>query len=150
MAFFQDTIQRTILHVQNNKMLEIISVSDLNNCINTLFELSKSIKDITEHAINSNTDNVINTLQYINNELSLLFKIFGTESFEDFLWVCFGNNSVNTYAISDMDKHKFELLKKYFHPTIYRILGAKILSNKPDQTNKSDDNLLTEKSKNLD
>ena len=112
MAFFQDTIQRTILHVQNNKMLEIISVSDLNNCINTLFELSKSIKDITEHAINSNTDNVINTLQYINNELSLLFKIFGTESFEDFLWVCFGNNSVNTYAISDMDKHKFELLKK--------------------------------------
>ena len=150
MAFFQDTIQRTILHVQNNKMLEIISVSDLNNCINTLFELSKSIKDITEHAINSNTDNVINTLQYINNELSLLFKIFGTESFEDFLWVCFGNNSVNTYAISDMDKHKFELLKKYFHPTSYRILGAKILSNKPDQTNKSDDNLLTEKSKNLD
>jgi ATP-dependent Lon protease len=146
MTFFQDTIQRTILHVQKNKMLDVITVSDLNNCINTLFELSKSIKDITEKEINSNTDNVINSLQYINNELSLLFKVFGTELFEDFLWVCFGNNSVNTYAISDMDKHKFELLKKYFHPTSYRILAAK----KPEATNKFDDNLLTEKSKNLD
>ena len=146
MTFFQDTIQRTILHVQKNKMLDVITVSDLNNCINTLFELSKSIKDITEKEINSNTDNVINSLQYINNELSLLFKVFGTELFEDFLWVCFGNNSVNTYAISDMDKHKFELLKKYFHPTSYRILAAK----KPESTNKFDDNLLTEKSKNLD
>ena len=69
MAFFQDTIQRTILHVQKNKMLDVIGVSELNNCINTLFELSKSIKDITEASINSNTDGVINTLQFINNEL---------------------------------------------------------------------------------
>ena len=51
MTFFQDTIQRTILHVQKNKMLDVITVSDLNNCINTLFELSKSIKDITEKEI---------------------------------------------------------------------------------------------------
>ena len=93
MAFFQDTIQRTILHVQKNKMLDIIGVSELNNCINTLFELSKSIKDITEASINSNTDGVINTLQYINNELSTLFKLFGTELFEDLLWVCFGNKA---------------------------------------------------------
>jgi ATP-dependent Lon protease len=149
MAFFQDTIQRTILHVQKNKMLDVIGVSELNNCINTLFELSKSIKDITETSINSNTDGVINTLQYINNELSSLFKLFGTELFEDFLWVCFGNNSVNTYAISDMDKHKFELLKKYFHPTSYRLLAPKKSDAKND-TSKSDDNVLTEKSKNLD
>ena len=147
LVFFNDVIQRTILHVQNNKMLDIITVSDLNNCVNTLFELSKSIKEINDQAINSNTDNVINSLQYINNELSLLFKVYGTELFEDFLWVCFGNNSVNTYAISDMDKHRFEILKKYFHPTSYRILANK----KPDTaSSKSDDCLLTEKSKNLD
>lgn len=146
MAFFQDTIQRTILHVQRNKMLDVIGISEQNNCINTLFELSKTIKGINEQAINTNTDTVINSLQHINNELSSLFKLFGTELFEDFLWVCFGNNSVNTYAISDMDKHKFELLKKYFHPTNYKLLGSK----KSDNSSKSDDNLLTEKSKNLD
>ena len=51
MTFFQDTIQRTILHVQTNKMLNVIGVSEMNNCINALFDLSKTIKDITEQQI---------------------------------------------------------------------------------------------------
>ena len=162
--FFQDTIQRTILHVQNNKMLNVIGVSEMNNCINTLFDLSKLIKDITEQDIKANTDNIINTLQNINNELSSLFKMIGTELFEDFLWVCFGNNSVNTYAISDMDKNKFELLRKYFHPTSYRLVSSDKknelknelkheLKNELKNEKKSvsqEDNLLTETSKNLD
>ena len=134
LLFFQDVIQKTILHVQKNKILDIIGVSEVNSCINTLFELSKKIKDISETNIKTNTDNVINVLQMVNNELSSLFKIFGTDSFEDLLWICFGNNSVNTYAISDMDKHKFELLKKYFHPTSYKLFGQKKDEMKLDGT----------------
>ena len=145
LLFFQDVIQKTILHVQKNKILDIIGVSEVNSCINTLFELSKQIKDINEITIKTNTDNVINILQLVNNELSSLFKLFGTDSFEDLLWICFGNNSVNTYAISDMDKHKFELLKKYFHPTSYKLLGCK-----GDKNSKTDDTSFNEKSKNLD
>ena len=145
--FFQDVIQKTILHVQKNKILDIIGVSEVNSCINTLFDLSTKIKDISETSIKTNTDNVINILQTVNNELSALFKIFGTDSFEDLLWICFGNNSVNTYAISDMDKHKFELLKKYFHPTSYKLLLPK---KDTDKQNKLDDTPFNEKSKNLD
>lgn len=147
LLFFQDVIQKTILHVQKNKILDIIGVSEVNNCINTLFELSKQLKDINDAAIKTNTDSVINVLQLINNELSSLFKLFGTESFEDLLWICFGNNSVNTYAISDMDKHKFELLKKYFHPTSYKILSLK---KEGDKQAKIEDCPFNEKSKNLD
>lgn len=147
MLFFQDVIQKTILHVQKNKMLDIFSVSDVHNCINSLFDLNKIIKDIPEINSSTNIDNIINILQTVNNELSTLFKQVGTDSFEDLLWICFGNNSVNTYAISDMDKHKFELLKKYFHPTSYKILGQKKSDNK---SNKIDDDVFTEKSKNLD
>ena len=150
-TFFQDTIQRTILHVQNNKMLNIINVSEMNNCINILFDLSKILNEITSvsNEILTNTDSVINKLQNINNELSTLFKMVGTELFEDFLWICFGNNSVNTYAISDMDRNKFELLRKYFHPTSYRLIvpGKKSEQNKQAS---SDESLLTEASKNLD
>ena len=93
-TFFQDTFQRTILHVQNNKMLNIINVSEMNNCINILFDLSKILNEITSisNEILTNTDSVINKLQNINNELSTLFKMIGTELFEDFLWICFGNN----------------------------------------------------------
>jgi ATP-dependent Lon protease len=141
--FFQDVIQKTILHVQNNKVLDIIGISEVNSCINTLLELSNKIKDIPDVKFISNTDLVINVLQNVNNELSSLFKLFGTSSFEDLLWICFGNNSVNTYAISDMDKHKFELLKKYFHPIGYKILSIK-------NEDKKDDDSLNEKSKNLD
>ena len=108
LCFFQDVIQKTILHVQKNKIFEIFGVSDINSCINTLFELSKQLKELNSKQ-NDNPDNIINILQTINNELSGMFKLFGTESFEDFLWICFGNNSVNAYAISDMDKNKFEL-----------------------------------------
>ena len=147
MLFFQDVIQKTILHVQKNKIYDIVGVSDLHNCINSLFELNKIIKDIPDISGNTNIDNIINILQTVNNELSSLFKQVGTDSFEDLLWICFGNNSVNTYAISDMDKQKFELLKKYFHPTSYKILGQKKLENK---SNKIDDDVFTEKSKNLE
>lgn len=148
LLFFQDVIQKTILHVQKNKILEIIGVREVNICINTLFELSKKIKTINNVSIKNNTDNIINNLQIANNELSSLFKLFGTDSFEDLLWICFGNNSVNTYAFSDMDKHKFELLKKYFHPTSYKLLETKTSEN--DKPIKLDDCPLTEKSKNLD
>ena len=145
--FFQDVIQKTILHVQKNKILDIIGVSEVNSCINTLFELSKKLKNVSYVTIKSNTDNIINILQLVNNELSSLFKLFGTHSFEDLLWICFGNNSVNTYTISDMDKDKFELLKKYFHPISYKLLSLK---KNDDKSSKNDDIFLTEKSKNLD
>ena len=42
-VFFEDVIQKTILHVQKNKMLDIVNISDVNSCIHTLFELSGKI-----------------------------------------------------------------------------------------------------------
>jgi len=127
-AFFEDVIQRTILHVQRNKMLDIISVSEVNNCIQMLFELSIKVKEINlqsgTYVSSETTDNIINVLQNINNELSTIFKIYGTDKFEDLLWICFGNNSVNAYASLETEKQKFELLKKYFHPTSYKMLNA--------------------------
>ena len=152
-VFFEDVIQKTILQVQKNKLLNIISASDVNACINLLFDLSKKVKEINcindskNDSKNMNTvetDNIINILQHINNELSSLFKVYGTELFEDLLWICFGNNSINTYACSEMERYKFELLKKYFHPTSYKILNTKTSDKDKDDTG------LTEKSKNLD
>ena len=145
-AFFEDVIQRTILHVQRNKMLDIIGISEVNNCIHLLFELSNKVKEINipfnTTDTTETTDNIINILQNINNELSSIFKIYGTELFEDLLWICCGNNSVNAYATSEIEKQKFELLKKYFHPTSYKILNA----NKVTTVTTS----LSDKSKNLD
>jgi ATP-dependent Lon protease len=148
LIFFQDVIQKTLLQVHNNKIIDIIDAGDVNNCINSLCSLSNNIQQISDVMMQTNTENVINILQLANNELSSLFKLFGTYSFEDLLWICFGNNSANTYVTSDIDKHKFELLKKYFHPTGYKVLSVKKTVN--EKQLKVCDDPLNEKSKNLD
>ena len=151
--FFQDVIQKTILYVQKNKILEILGVSELNNCIYSLHELSNKIHSATFNNISSNNkDEFVDLLQVINNELSIIFRSFGTDCLEDLICVCFGNNNVN--IINEIDKCKFELLKKYFHPTSYKIIlkkndndkNIKIISNK----NCIDDSKLNEFSNNLD
>ena len=55
LVFFQDVIQNTILHVQKNKVLDIINVSELNSCINLLTDLSKKLKDIGDITIGKYT-----------------------------------------------------------------------------------------------
>ena len=152
-TFFEDVIQKTILHVQKNKMIDIIGISEVNSCVNMLFELNQKIKEININELTNSdkvndkvTDNIINILQNINNELSCLFRVFGTDLFEDLLWICFGNNSINYYTSTEMDRHKFELLKKYFHPTSYKIMNVAKALDKVT----SDEHILSDKSNNLD
>ena len=118
--FFKDVIQKTIIHVQKNKVLDILGISEVNNCIECLGLLSKKIQDLAE--IN-NTDNLINHLQLINNELSSLLKNYGTNNLEDLLIICFGNN--NKITLDEKEEYKLELLKKYFHPISYKLINTK-------------------------
>lgn len=123
LAFFQDVIQKTILNAQKNKMLDILGVSDLSTCINTLNSISDRMKTISESVTLLPTDSIVSNLQILNNELSGLLKSYGTESFEDLLSICFGNN--NAIVVSEDDSLKYELLKKYFHPTQYKVVNLK-------------------------
>ena len=119
--FFKDVIQKTIIHVQKNKFLDILGISDVNTCIERLGDLSKKIQEVLENK--SNTDVLVNNLQQINNELSSLLKSYGTESLDDLLLICFGNNS--KIITEDTQYDKIELLKKYFHPTSYKVINKK-------------------------
>jgi hypothetical protein len=119
--FFKDVIQKTIIHVQKNKFLDILGISDVNTCIERLGDLSKKIQEISENK--TNTEVLINNLQQINNELSSLLKNYGTDSLDDLLLICFGNNS--KIMSEDTQYDKFELLKKYFHPTSYKVINKK-------------------------
>ena len=129
--FFKDVIQKTIIHVQKNKFLDILGISDVNTCIERLGDLSKKIQEVSENK--TNTDVLINNLQQINNELSSLLKSYGTDSLDDLLLICFGNNS--KIMSEDTQYDKFELLKKYFHPTSYKVINKKDdnKQKKPDE-----------------
>jgi ATP-dependent Lon protease len=134
--FYKDIIQKTIIHVQKNKILDILGINDVNNCIEKSSELSNKIFEI-EKIKNVNTDNVINNLQLINNELSGLLKNYGTDSLEDLLLICFGSN--NKLIANEKEIDKFLLLKKYFHPTSYKVVNKKEeTKNKNTSTNKDE------------
>ena len=115
-AYFQDVIQRIVLYVQQNKLIGIINIGDYNSCI-------KMISSFGNNMNNPELDgeNAINILQIINNEISTIFKSFGSSTLDDLLFICFGNSDTSIYATNPYDVHKFELLKKYFHPTGYKI-----------------------------
>jgi len=67
LAFFQDVIQKTILNAQKNKMLDILGVSDLSTCINTLNGISDRMKTLSESILNLPTDTIVSNLQVLNN-----------------------------------------------------------------------------------
>jgi ATP-dependent Lon protease len=144
--FFKDVIQKTILHTQKNKSLDILGISEVNSCIERLGGLNKQIKDAAETTNPSATpDELINYLQIVNNELSSLLKIYGTSSLEDLLLICFGTNY--KFTEEEGETGKFELMKKYFHPTGYKIVGKKESETK---NKKNQDEFLDENPKNLD
>jgi len=150
-VFFQDVIQKTFNHIQYNKLIDIVGFIDIKNCIHSLDKINSLIKTISKYIEGNNNDIdielTINNLQKINNELSSLFKLYGTYSFEDFLWICSGNNCISNYAITELEKSKYDLLKKYFHPTSYKILNQ--IDNQTIET-QSKDNITDTNKKNKD
>ena len=111
--YFQDVAQRVVLYIQQNKLLGVITIGEFNSCLKLVSSFSSSINS-PELA----GDNAINILQLVNNELSTIFKSFGSSTLDDLLFICFGNSDAEIYTKSPIERHKFELMKKYFHPNI--------------------------------
>jgi ATP-dependent Lon protease len=144
--FFNDVVQRTILHVQRNKQFDILGISEVNSCIDSLGLISKQILEVIESSsVNNDSDELINKLQLINNELSGLLRIYGTDSLDDLLLICFGGD----IKPSDDQQYisKLDLLKKYFHPVSYKIVNMK---DEVKLKKCQDESLVDEYVKNLD
>jgi hypothetical protein len=98
--------------------------------------------------LNNNTQNIeliIEKLQFINNELSSILKQCGTYKLEDLIKVCVGENKV---IINDpLDKYKWDLLVKHFHPISYLFVVIKdecLLSKKDLSKYKKKENVETD------
>ena len=71
--FYKDVIQRTVIHAQKNKILDILGINDVSTCIEKLGLISKKIMEIIDNK-NIDSEILIHNLQLINNDLSLLLK----------------------------------------------------------------------------
>lgn len=138
LEFFKAVVQKTILHVQNMKKMGILGISEVNSCVDRLSEQSKKIKELEDMSLENHADSevLINLLQNINNDMSCVFKVFGTYSFEDFLVVCFGNNCFKV-TNGEKDVSRLDLLMKYFHPVSYKIVSKKMDEEQISETTTS-------------
>jgi len=157
--YFQEVIRKTILSAYKYKRLDIIGSTELNHCINSLETLFSSLTSILvpitlkqKLDINGITDK----LQDINNELSTLFKIIGTEHFEDLIKICFGNDYISKNIVLPNHINKYEIISKYTHPISYKVLDWKHDNKKLNEKSNLkknrivEDFMIVESSENLD
>jgi len=95
---FQVMITNTILAIQRYKTKDIIGASELNVCIQGLESLYTEL-NILKTMVESNEkhidfDEILTRLQKINNELSSIFRNFGTQNIEDLIAVAFASDFI--------------------------------------------------------
>ena len=125
---FQDMITNTILAVQQYKVKDIIGASELNVCIQGLESLYDELNTIKAMMENNEKhldfDDIITRLQKINNELSSIFRNFGTLHISDLITVAFASDFIQK-TITDENRAKYEIIKKYVHPISYKAMAWK-------------------------
>jgi endopeptidase La len=127
--YYFELISETILWSEKYKVYDIITASDLNICIQNLesiFNGLTTLKNIIKKQKKISQQNV-SKLQKINDELSLIFKSFGTKKIDSVLNVCYGASFLKSVK-KNIDNDKLDLILNYAHPVHYKIMAWK---NKP-------------------
>jgi ATP-dependent Lon protease len=126
-SVFQDMITRTILAVQKYKVMDIVGASDMSICIQKLESLYKQLINTNAKLNNANKkdfEDIIITLQKINNELSALFRTTGTQDIGDLITVAMGNDFLKKIK-DDFPNSIFDVICAYTHPISYKVVQWK-------------------------
>ena len=119
----QDVIKNTIISVQKYKILNILNASDLNIAVQRLEQVFNRLEKLESNFNNSKEtkENILNELQNINNEISSILKSYGTYSFDNLIQICFGNDFLKS-LITNNNKDKYDIIRKYIHPIGYKVI----------------------------
>ena len=126
---FQNIIKDTIIHINNTKTHNVINGNEFNQCINSIDNISRKLCHLKTQLLNSTTgyNDPMDILQSINNDLSLLFRSYGTNKMRDLLLVCLGSIYVSNIetsknkAITD----KWQQIVDCVHPISYKVQNWK-------------------------
>jgi hypothetical protein len=123
--YLYEVIRSTIFSVQNNKRNEILSNSDVNNCISTLTDLYNKIKEFENFDNSVNEEILLDGFQSLLEKLSVVICSFGTYNFKDLLNISFGSQFVENKNENMYFQEKQELVYKYIHPFGYKTINWK-------------------------
>lgn len=154
-AFFKDMISKSTISIQKYKNMDIVTANELNKYTLVLEGLYSDLNNLSIIISKKNIDftDVINRLQKLNNELSSLFKNYGTSQFDDLITVALGSTFINN--IKKKEKNIYSIIRKYVHPISYKVLPLKKKNNKEKKKNLAknrivEDFMIAEQSKNFD
>lgn len=116
--YFHNLIQKTIISIQKYKQFDIIGPNELNMATQKLEKMYLELSNNKLFLKNKNNISKIKqNLETLRNELTEIFKLYGTESIQDVLNVLYGNKY---FASVKWNKDKYNLLEKYFHPISFK------------------------------
>ena len=126
--YIRDIIQKTILSIKTNKMHEIFSENDAKLSITILTELYEKNEEINTTLLREDieVEEIMTSMQQVLDKLSMIICGFGTKNIVDLLFVSFGSEFKNQNPSSFLIKEKYELVKKFFHPTGYKLIHWKL------------------------
>ena len=123
--YIREIIRNTSISAQYYKKLAIFSNVDLNACQISLNDLYASTIELTNTIKYEPIENSINSLQKIIDRLSIIMSGYGTNRFDDLIYITMGSEfqkSINKMELIS----KYELIKNYVRP-----VGFKLISDAP-------------------
>lgn len=149
--YFQEVTQRTVISIQKYRSLDIYGANEINICISSLEKIQGTLLSVmriispedvdgdyvselhgtvthqkqgSPHPSSQIIDYVYirSQLQNVNNDLSEIFRKYGTELLDDLIIICFGKNFLIN---STWNQSKYEVIHKYFHPFQYKVISWK-------------------------
>ena len=150
--FFKEVVNDIQFGVKNFYLMNVINSNEYNICLDGLEKIINLINSISN-------ENMINELQYINNNLSSLIKNYGIYDFENFIKICLSNEFGEKYLKGVNLNKKLDVICKYLHPINYKILnwtekgsrsGKKIVAKEISKNKIIDDKIIIEETEQLE
>jgi hypothetical protein len=141
----QEIIQNTIFSIQNNKISEIHSKSELNNSISILIDCFCKTQNISEKLLGAEEDFLLDLLQEVIDKVSIVICNFGTYHFQDLMFISFDSQFIQENHENLLLQYKRNLIFKHIHPVGYKSIPWKKSMNINDVLccDKITDELLT-------
>lgn len=124
---FRIIVVKTIVSSQSYKNYDVMTANDLKQSLEALHKIYSQIDKLAaaiEEGIISK-DNVVKDLQSITNDLSAVFKSYGTDNVRDLLNICLGKEYISKEIDDSENNERFELLERYAHPIGYKSITWK-------------------------
>ena len=86
-------VQKTIISAAHYKSMDVLGTNELKSCLDSLHRIFVSLDMLSTTLEGKNKiEGILDDLQKITNDISGIFKSYGTQDLEDLLMVCFSSD----------------------------------------------------------